>query len=92
MLTPTMQAVLMVAIGIFMLGNGLRMLNVHPIFRYFIFQPPSAVTRYFRRVSKKETSWLTPLFMGAMTVLLPCGITQSMIALAWPPAILRARH
>jgi uncharacterized protein len=82
MLTPTMRSILMIGIGIFMLGNGLRMLNVHPIFRYFALQPPSALTRFFRRVSKKEPTVLTPLFMGAMTVLLPCGVTQAMIALA----------
>jgi sulfite exporter TauE/SafE len=82
MLTPMMRTVLMIAIGIFMLGNGLRMLKIHPIFRYFVFEPPSALTRYFRRVAKKDTTVLTPLFMGAMTVLLPCGVAQSMIALA----------
>lgn len=82
MLTPTMRTILMIGIGIFMLGNGLRMLNVHPIFRYFVLQPPSVLTRYFRRVSKKDPTLLTPIFMGAMTVLLPCGVTQAMIALA----------
>ena len=82
MLTPMMRAVLMVAIGIFMLGNGLRMLKVHPIFRYFVIEPPASLTRYIRRKSKNGTSLVTPIFMGALTVLLPCGISQSMIALA----------
>ena len=48
-LTPMMRAILLTAIGIFMVGNALRMLNVHPIFRYFIIEPPSSVTRYIRR-------------------------------------------
>jgi sulfite exporter TauE/SafE len=81
-LTPLMRAVLMIAIGVFMLGNGLRMLNVHPIFRYFVIEPPSVLTRYIRRTSKKSASLVTPLFLGAMTVLIPCGVTQAMMAVA----------
>ncbi len=81
-LTPAMRAVLMIAIGIFMLGNGLRMLKVHPIFRYFVIEPPSALTRYLRRSSKDSASPVTPLFLGAMTILIPCGVTQAMMAVA----------
>ena len=32
-LSPMTRALLMIAIGIFMVGNALRMFNVHPIFR-----------------------------------------------------------
>ncbi len=81
-LTPLMRAILFWAIGIFMVGNGLRMLKVHPIFRYFVIEPPSALTRYIRRKSKRGTSLMTPLFLGAMTVFLPCGVTQAMMAAA----------
>jgi len=81
-LSPVVSAVLMIAIGIFMLGNGLRMLNVHPIFRYFILEPPSFITRYIRRTSKKGASLFTPLFLGAMTVFIPCGVAQAMMAAA----------
>ena len=35
-LNATLRAILFIAIGIFMVGNALRMLNVHPIFRYFV--------------------------------------------------------
>jgi uncharacterized protein len=54
-LSPVTRALLMVAIGIFMLGNALRMLNVHPIFRYFSIEPPKFITRYIRRTSKGPT-------------------------------------
>lgn len=80
-LTAVMRGVLQAAIGVFMVGNALRMLNVHPIFRYFNFEPPSSVTRYIRRQSKNATA-VTPLMLGALTVLIPCGVTQSMMALA----------
>ena len=81
-LTPLLRAILMIAIGIFMLGNGLRMLKVHTIFRYFVIEPPTFFTRFIRRTSNNNTSLFTPLFLGALTVLLPCGIAQSMMAAA----------
>jgi sulfite exporter TauE/SafE len=81
-LTPLTRAILTIAIGIFMLGNGLRMLNVHPIFRHFIFEPPSALTRFMRRQSKNNASFAAPLLLGAMTVLIPCGVAQAMMAVA----------
>lgn len=39
-LTPTVRGILQIAIGIYMVGNALRMFEVHPIFRYFVFEPP----------------------------------------------------
>ena len=81
-LTALTRALLLIAIGIFMVGNGLRMLNVHPIFRYFVFEPPAAVTRYLRRKAKGGATAVTPLMFGALTILIPCGVTQAMMALA----------
>ena len=81
-LTPLMRAILYFAIGIFMLGNGLRMLNVHPIFRYFVIEPPSSLTRYIRRKSKNGASLFTPILLGTLTIFLPCGVTQAMMAVA----------
>ena len=80
-LSPMTRAMLMIAIGIFMIGNALRMFNVHPIFRYFSIEPPKFITRYIRRTAK-GTDTFTPLFLGALTVFIPCGITQAMMATA----------
>ena len=80
-LSPTARAVLMILIGIFMLGNALRMFNVHPMFRYFSIEPPKFITRYIRRTAK-GTDTVTPLFLGALTVFIPCGVTQAMMAAA----------
>lgn len=80
--TPTAQAVLQFVIAVFMLGNALRMLNVHPIFRYFSFEPPAAVTRFVRRKARGEATWFTPVMLGALTVLIPCGVTQTIMAAA----------
>ena len=81
-LSPIMRAILMIVIGVFMLGNGLRMLNVHPIFRYFSIEPPKFITRYIRRAAKNGTELATPLFLGALTVFIPCGVTQAMMGAA----------
>jgi sulfite exporter TauE/SafE len=80
-LSPMIRAMLMIAIGIFMIGNALRMFNVHPFFRYFSIEPPKFITRYIRRTAK-GTDTFTPLFLGALTVFIPCGITQAMMATA----------
>ncbi len=80
-LSPMSRAVLMIAIGIFMVGNGLRMFNVHPIFRYFSIEPPKFITRYIRRTAK-GTDTATPIFLGLLTIFIPCGVTQAMIATA----------
>jgi sulfite exporter TauE/SafE len=80
-LSPMTRGMLMIAIGIFMIGNALRMFNVHPIFGYFSIEPPKFITRYIRRTAK-GTDTFTPLFLGALTVFIPCGITQAMMATA----------
>ncbi len=81
-LTPMMRAILLIAIGVFMVGNALRMFNIHPIFRFFALEPPKFVTRYIRKTAKKGADLATPLFLGALTVLIPCGVTQAMMAVA----------
>lgn len=80
-LSPISRAVLMIAIGVFMIGNALRMFNVHPIFRYFSIEPPKFITRYIRRTAK-GTDTATPVFLGFLTVFIPCGVTQAMMATA----------
>jgi uncharacterized protein len=81
-LNAATRAILLIAIGIFMVGNALRMFNVHPIFRYFSIEPPKFITRYIRRKAKNGESFFAPLFLGALTVLIPCGVTQAMMAVA----------
>ncbi len=80
--TPLSRGILQVAIGIFMAGSALRLFNVHPIFRFFSFEPPAALRRYIRKTARNGDGWVTPLFLGALTVFIPCGITQAMMALA----------
>lgn len=80
-LSLTANVVLQLAVGVFMLGTALNLLNVHPIFRYFIIQPPRFLTRMVRNQSKSG-DFFGPAILGAFTVFIPCGTTQAMMALA----------
>lgn len=83
-LSPITRDALQIAIGIFMLGSALRMLNVHPIFRYFAFTPPAFLRRKLRRTAAGASgdSLASPVLLGLLTVLIPCGVTQAMMAVA----------
>lgn len=75
------KTVLQIAVAIFMIGTALNILNVHPIFRYFVIQPPKFLTRFIRKQSKSSDVF-APAILGAFTVFIPCGTTQAMMALA----------
>ncbi|WKZ25489.1 MAG: sulfite exporter TauE/SafE family protein [bacterium] len=77
----TTQGILQILIGLFMLATAGRILNLHPIFRYTIIQPPAFILRKVRSISK-ERNIFTPIFLGALTVLIPCGVTQAMLILS----------
>lgn len=80
-LSPSFRGWLQILIGIFMVGLALNILNVHPIFRYFSIQPPKFIRKFIRKQTKNSGD-LGAVFMGALTVLLPCAITQAMMLLA----------
>lgn len=75
------QVVMQFLVAIFMIGTALNILEVHPIFRYFAIQPPRFVTKLVRNQSKSK-SLFAPALLGALTVFIPCGTTQAMMALA----------
>lgn len=80
-LSLTANIIMQLMVGIFMIGTALNLLNIHPIFRYFIIQPPRFLTRTVRNQSKSR-DYFGPAVLGAFTVLIPCGATQAMMALA----------
>src|SRR5258708_3456788 len=80
-ITPPVQAAMKIVAAIFMLGTAANMLNLHPILRYFVIQPPKALTRLVRNQAKGQEVF-TPALLGVMTILIPCGTTQAMEALA----------
>ncbi|MFI5265409.1 MAG: sulfite exporter TauE/SafE family protein [Candidatus Levyibacteriota bacterium] len=80
-LSLTAKIIMQFVVAIFMIGTALNILNVHPIFRYFVIQPPKFLTRLVRNQSKSK-SMFAPAILGAFTVFIPCGTTQAMMALA----------
>ena len=80
-LSITTRVIMQVAVVVFMLGTAFNILNVHPIFKYFIIQPPKFLTRLVRKQSKSQDMF-APAILGAFTIFIPCGTTQAMMALA----------
>lgn len=80
-LSLSTKVVMQFAVAIFMVGTALNILDVHPIFRYFVIQPPRFLTRLVRKQSKSQDIF-APALLGAFTVFIPCGTTQAMMALA----------
>ena len=79
--TPVTRAIIQGVVAVYMLGVGLSMLEVHPIFRYFIISTPRFLNKIIRNQSK-SSEWFGPALLGLMTVFIPCGTTQAMMALA----------
>lgn len=80
-LSLSARIVMQMVVALFMLGTAGNMLNLHPIFRFFIIQPPKFLTRLIRNQSKNGNVF-APAILGAFTVFIPCGTTQAMMALA----------
>lgn len=75
------QIIMQFIAGTYMLAVAFNLLNVHPIFRYAIIQPPKFLSRMVRNQSKSKDLF-APAFLGALTVFIPCGTTLAMEALA----------
>lgn len=75
------RVVMQIAAAVYMIVVALNLLNVHPIFRYAIIQPPKFLIRLVRNQSKSKDLF-APAFLGALTIFIPCGTTLAMEALA----------
>ncbi len=80
-ITPKMSAIFQVFIGIFLLATAGRILNLHPIFRYFVLTPPKSIYKIAKNQSKNRNLF-APIALGALTILMPCGVTQAMMIVA----------
>ena len=80
-LTPKILGFVQIAAGVFMLATALRVLDVHPVFRYFVIQPPRWAFRLLKNTSRSETLF-APAVLGLFTIFMPCGITQAAMAVA----------
>lgn len=80
-ISPQLQGFIQLLVGIILLVSVARILNLHPIFRHFVIEPPKSIFRILREKSL-DASYVSPIILGALTVLIPCGITQTMMILA----------
>lgn len=80
-ISPNLLGFMQILAGFFMLVTAGRLLDLHPIFRYFVIEPPKWALRIVRKESKNE-NFFAPSILGFLTVLIPCGITQAMMVLA----------
>lgn len=81
LITPKFQGYMQILAGVVMLLTAARLAHLHPIFNKFQISPPKWAFRISRQLSKDE-SVFSALLLGLSTVLIPCGITQSMMILA----------
>jgi uncharacterized protein len=75
------QGWLQIFVGFYLLATAARLLNLHPIFRYTVIQPPKFSLKYLSKIAK-DSSLFTPIFLGVLTILIPCGVTQAMMVYA----------
>ncbi len=75
------RVVMQIAAAIYMILVAMNLLNVHPIFRYVIIQPPKFLAKMVRNQSRSKDLF-APAFLGVMTIFIPCGTTLAMEALA----------
>ena len=80
-LTPKALGYVQIFAGLFMLVTAARILDIHPIFRYFVIQPPRWAYRLLKNNSR-DASLFAPAMLGLFTVLMPCGITQATMTVA----------
>lgn len=74
-LSSKLFGVLQIVVGLFMVATVGRLLNLHPVFRYFVIQPPKFIYKRMKGTSQ-------PALLGLLTVLIPCGVTQAMMVVA----------
>lgn len=76
-INQTTQLAFQIFTALFMFATALNLLNIHPIFRYVVFQPPKFLNKYIKSTSNSQ-SLFAPILLGILTIFIPCGVTQAM--------------
>ncbi|HYR13640.1 MAG TPA: sulfite exporter TauE/SafE family protein, partial [Mycobacterium sp.] len=79
-LSPGARTWLQIGAGLLIITFGLAQLGA-PGFRRIVVQPPASWTRLVRNRTRSQAV-VAPALLGVATVLLPCGVTLSVEALA----------
>ncbi len=80
-INETTQTIMQLVAGVYMIVIALDLLQIHPIFRYAVIQPPRFLLKKVKNQSKSKTLF-APALLGAFTIFIPCGTTLAMEALA----------
>ena len=80
-ISPKVQGWSQIIIGVYMLITAANLANLHPIFKRFVITPPKFIFKMLRKQTKVK-SFFTPILLGALTILIPCGVTQAMMLVA----------
>lgn len=80
-LSPKTMAWVSIIISLYMIGIACDAFKLHPIFRYFLIQPPKFIRKKIKTVANNK-GYFTAVILGLFTILIPCGTTQAMMALA----------
>lgn len=75
------RIVMQLLAGAYMIAIALDLLNIHPIFRYVVIQPPRFLTKMVKNASKSRDLF-APAILGFLTIFIPCGTTLAMEAFA----------
>lgn len=75
------RIVMQLLAGVYMIAVALNLLNVHPIFRYVIIQPPRFLMGLVKDTTRSKEIF-APALLGALTIFIPCGTTLAMEAFA----------
>lgn len=79
-LSPHTRALVQIAAGLLIVAFGLAQLGV-PGFRGFTLTPPESWIRFLRGRARSSSA-IAPAILGFAAILVPCGITLSVMALA----------
>lgn len=85
-----MRILLQFAVVVFMLGTAFNLLGIYPFFRYFVINPPRFLMKMIYKKSEdpdaakasSSKQVFAAALLGFLTVFIPCGATQAMMALS----------
>ena len=78
--TPNARAIVQIAAGVFMVLVGAHLAGA-PGLGWVVPKPPAALTRLVRKSARSEAAF-APALLGFLTVLIPCGVTLTVMFLA----------
>ncbi len=80
-ISPALQGWMQIFAGLYILVTAANLLNLHPVFRHFVIQPPKFAFRLLKNQTRAKT-FFAPAVLGFLTILIPCGVTQAMMIFA----------